>query len=412
MSFERSSFANSLYQSGSSPSKNNSVNSPGTPARNVGTGAAPVTPFSNIIGSSPGYGNSNTSFSPAAANSTFRSSPQQPYSQNQYAQSSPKTANDLRVKTSNNNFINASLSTPKTPLQRILPSSSSAGSAPNTPASPNSGNGNAKSATSSTSVPTGTWEHPSMKEIRKRTVNKELVLSRVLKNVAALVILSGAESVTKRVLNNFSWSSELIESQSLGDAIKYVKYFIWLVYVLLIYNIVTGVSQFIKPQEKFDDLPITSSQRKLLGLPASPNSATSSPSPPRYLKSSPQARVSPRGSSPLSRTSTASSSSSQASVSPLAKISTPSRSGTSLLSPSSSERKQQPVPSKVASGSPLATKSTSTATNNTTTSVASSTPTKTASTATQSSVSFTPTGRYVYLSESSPRRRSGLVRNI
>ncbi|KAA8897537.1 hypothetical protein TRICI_006717 [Trichomonascus ciferrii] len=226
---------------------------------------------------------------------------------------------------------------------------------------------NAYKPTTPSEVPTGSWEHPSLKDIRRRTVNKELVLRKVLVNLGVLLSIYLLGRLARRT--PLSLYLDWVRGQ--GPVLSAIATYGHLgLQLLCFFNVVVGLSQIFQPPEKFDDLPITPSQRKLLGLPESPNSARSSPSPPRYLKSSPQARVSPRP-SPLSKTSS----------SPLSKstatFGTPSKNGNNSNTNTPSSKQTNTL----ANDSPNS---------------ASGTP-------------FTPTGRYLYMTDS-PNRRSSLRR--
>lgn len=285
-----------------------------------------------------------------------------PFAKSLYISGTPKKGGEKQAGGSGSPSGSSQFVTPK----RTTPSKGS----PSTPqsASKFSTPPNAYKPSTPSEVPTGSWEHPSLKDIRRRTVNKELVLRHVLINIAILVFIYLLSRLGKRGPLHFyiGW----IESQGsiLSAVVKYGHIGLQL---LCFYNVVVGLSQLFQPPEKFDDLPITPSQRKLLGLPDSPNSAKSSPSPPRYLKSSPQARLSPRP-SPLSKSSS----------SPLSKstaiFNTPSKSGSNS---------NNNTPSK-----------------QTTNALASDSPNSSTGAA-----PFTPTGRYLYMTDS-PNRRSNLRR--
>lgn len=282
-----------------------------------------------------------------------------PFAKSLYISGTPKKGGEKQVTGSPSN--SSQFVTPK----RTTPSKGSS-STPQS-ASKFSTPPNAYKPSTPSEVPTGSWEHPSLKDIRRRTVNKELVLRKVLVNIAVLISIYLLSRLGKSgPLNLYvDW----IKSQ--GPVLSAVMTYGHIgLQLLCFFNVVMGVSQLFQPPEKFDDLPITPSQRKLLGLPDSPNSAKSSPSPPRYLKSSPQARVSPRP-SPLSKSSS----------SPLSKSSaifnTPSKSG---------NNSNNNTPSK-----------------QTTNALANDSPNS------SSGTPFTPTGRYLYMTDS-PNRRSSLRR--
>jgi nucleoporin POM34 len=285
-----------------------------------------------------------------------------PFAKSLYISGTPKKGGEKQVTGSpsgGSQFVTPKRTTTTTPSTKGSPQSASKFSTPP----------NAYRPSTPSEVPTGSWEHPSLKDIRRRTVNKELVLRKVLVNIAVLISIYLLGRLAKRGGGgSLSVYVDWIKSQGpiLSTVMTYGHVGLQL---LCFFNVVVGLSQIFQPPERFDDLPITPSQRKLLGLPDSPNSAKSSPSPPRYLKSSPQARVSPRP-SPLSKSSS----------SPLSKgsavFNTPSK---------SANNSNTNTPSKQTNG--LSNNSPNSAT---------ATP-------------FTPTGRYLYMTDS-PNRRSSLRR--
>jgi nucleoporin POM34 len=288
---------------------------------------------------------------------SFESSP---FAKSLYLSGTPKKGSNSQPSTPTNQ-----------PLRRLISgtrSGSSPDSLPATPIIPNA----YKPSITPNSVPTGYWEHPSLKEIRKRTVNKELVLRQVFINA---ILLAGLYMCKERI-KKWTWIADLIESYP--QVLYYTSYLLTGFQLLLVYNILAGIKSLIEPQEKFDDLPITPHQRKLLGLPDSPTSSKSTPSPPKYLKSSPHARTSPRPSSPLSHSPTA--------TTPISKL----NSSTSTILKGSPS-----TPSPVAYN--LVKRPTGATVTNVSSSATNSSPKS------SQKPSFTPSGRFMYMTDS-PKR--------
>lgn len=297
-----------------------------------------------------------------------------------------------------------------------------------------------------TSVPTGSWEHPSLAVIRNRTINKSQVLRTVFINVIGLIlfnlILHSARSVSAIPE---SIATELAKFSHIGF------YIVTALQCLFAFNITWNTYKLVKPQDTFDDLPLTPSQRKLMGLPDSPTAKVpqNPASPPRYLKSSAQTRYSPGPSvqtSPLSTSSPISGAAARSSPfnskpSNVVLTATPSKNTPASLVPESplaglsrklnspvkeQLRQQQPVlpqsPSVIASSTPIRPSTVSRLSTNsilkpnspgTSTPISIAKPDSIQSPSTPStstSVSFTPSGRYRYMAESPNRHRS--FRNI
>jgi nucleoporin POM34 len=226
-------------------------------------------------------------------------------------------------------------SSPKTTQMSVLaqpsnspitssPISSSNTATPRTPKVPNTPN--AFKPSSPDKVPTGSWSHPAYSEIQKRTVNKEKIVKKVLINITVLVGLY----ISAQILSEFSFINSMMHS--LPEVSRWMSRGVMALQFITAYNVVHGLWRLLQFQDKFEDLPLTPSQRKLFGLPESSKpSPKSTPSPPKYMKSSPQNRISPRP-SPLAR--------SVSSSSPLARLTSPARNGSgSDSSPSNSTSK-------------------------------------------------------------------------
>ncbi|KAG4305584.1 hypothetical protein PORY_001140 [Pneumocystis oryctolagi] len=131
--------------------------------------------------------------------------------------------------------------------------------------------------------PVGFWRHPLLdiifKRIRKAGVMEETI-KRLIINVMAIIIIH--------------WSL-IYFSKISRDIFKTIYIF---VHIILLYNVFEATLRFIRPKDTFLDLSLTPIQRKLFGLDPDGLFISSLPNnsitPPRYTKSSPQSRQSPR----------------------------------------------------------------------------------------------------------------------
>ncbi|EMR10230.1 hypothetical protein PNEG_01502 [Pneumocystis murina B123] len=142
--------------------------------------------------------------------------------------------------------------------------------------------------------PIGFWRHPSLdiifKRVRRVGVSEETI-KRLIVNVLAIIIIQWVKNYLnkKRFIETY-----LKEYNSLK---VYFKYFNIFIHVVLLYNVIEATLRLVRPKDTFLDLSLTPVQRKLFGLdphvfPSS--SLNNTITPPRYVKSSPQTRQSPR----------------------------------------------------------------------------------------------------------------------
>lgn len=133
-----------------------------------------------------------------------------------------------------------------------------------------------------TTVPTGNWEHPCLEIIRNRTFDKKEAVKKVLFNIVAYFALH-------KIIELFSRQPVSVDSYlgSLESYMLIAEHVVFVIRLALIYNIVWNSYKLLKPADTFEDLPLTASQRKLLGLPESSKAVDSSKAitPPKYLKS-------------------------------------------------------------------------------------------------------------------------------
>lgn len=164
----------------------------------------------------------------------------------------------------------------------------------NTGPRPASHNGTYPSPSIPVAAPTGKWEHPSLQEIRQRSVSKEVVLSKVLNNSIILATIMFAVKVAGTLIA----VKELVAKYP--SAMMYAKMAFMGLTCLCLFNIVGGLRILVTPRDPLDAVPMTAAQRKLLNLPnsartyyhAKPASHTHEPgssariyTPPRYPRS-------------------------------------------------------------------------------------------------------------------------------
>ncbi|KAI9760508.1 MAG: hypothetical protein M4579_001593 [Chaenotheca gracillima] len=161
-------------------------------------------------------------------------------------------------------------------------------------------------------TPTGTWRHPKLDEITKRqnaTTFNDRNIRIVLWNGISL-FGTWAIGWVMRVV--FSPIYNLTAPLS-----PYTYYPLWAIRLLLLFNVLQALAPLLRPKDDLLDIPLTPSQRALLGLdpkissPKTPGAQYITP--PRY----------PRSSTPASRT--PGSQQSAYSTSPLSRQETPSR---------------------------------------------------------------------------------------
>ncbi|PGH27203.1 hypothetical protein AJ80_01160 [Polytolypa hystricis UAMH7299] len=148
----------------------------------------------------------------------------------------------------------------------------------------------------------GTWRHPRLKEIVRRqnaTTFGDRDVRRILWNGSALVATG---FLGKAFIQYSLWLGSLFHFSTYPDAILLVLRLYFLV------NILVALYPLYRPKDTLSDIPLTPSQRLLLGLdprhtaPVTPGSTYLTP--PRYRLSSGSRKASPisPGSSPLSGT--------------------------------------------------------------------------------------------------------------
>ena len=157
---------------------------------------------------------------------------------------------------------------------------------------------------------TGTWRHPRFDEIARRqavTTFTDQNVHRILWNTGTLIFsfvaitIASRNDTAERILHNYL-------------AHPYIAYPLLLFRLLLVFNIAIAVFPLFREKDEMNDIPLTPSQRALLGLnPSSSTKHGTTPTaqfitPPRYAVASttrstprlPGSRGSPHGSSPLS----------------------------------------------------------------------------------------------------------------
>ncbi|KAG5359180.1 hypothetical protein CJU90_3914 [Yarrowia sp. C11] len=277
-------------------------------------------------------------------------------------------------------------------------------------------------------TPTGSWTHPSLKVVKQRSgISKEAMVKRVVYNALSWLVFVLLRSFIKRVF--FDWIAPLELFSLPSDDSPYWTYLLYLQYFIqgvLATNILQALFYLVQPQDKYADLPMTDEQRELMGLPKlnKKTDLKDVPTPPKYVRNSPGAMNFP---SPKSRSrSNSAASSPSAGSSAVGTISaSPGNSSVDLgnlsLGPSASPLRRQTshvvsnVPG-IGTPSPLGKSGLNVAknlqstgkpanTNAANMSLSQSTPigTPKGKSKLNQSQSFTPTGRYMYYSDS-PRK--------
>ncbi|EEH05437.1 conserved hypothetical protein [Histoplasma capsulatum G186AR] len=146
----------------------------------------------------------------------------------------------------------------------------------------------------------GTWRHPQLKEIVRRQ-NASTFGDRNVKKIA----LNGGCLITSGFLGTsfrqcYQWLGSMLNIPTYPDLVLLA------IRLLLLLNIVVALYPLYRPKDDLSDIPLTPSQRSLLGLDPS-HSAPATPgtkyvTPPRYRLSSGSRTASPisPSSSPLS----------------------------------------------------------------------------------------------------------------
>lgn len=329
MSFENSSFAKSLYVAGTPGRYNTRFTPSNSSSQALSSQALSVTPGKTIVAdtSSSGINNSFVNGTALDQSGMFGSS-----SGLAYNQPSTKSASRLQVKQfsavpftqnlkSSPNASKADASswgmtygnTSKTPeagnssfiaskAPVVLPSSEDGNTSMAIVAARMSSNGtlpvtpNAALPPKPTNVPTGNWEHPCLEIIRNRTFDKKEAVKKVLFNIVAYLVL---HKITSLSLSKYPRVEPYIGTlESYSVIVENLGFLLRLVFI---YNIVWNAYKLLKPADTFEDLPLTASQRKLLGLPESSKAVDPSKAitPPKYLKSTVPNRYYYAGPDPL-----------------------------------------------------------------------------------------------------------------
>jgi len=157
-----------------------------------------------------------------------------------------------------------------------------------------------KSTTPVASQSPGKWRHPRLQEIVKRqnaATFSDTNMRKALCNGGAFVLVS----ILKGPIKGYSYRSGLVEHGSRAPDI-----FITALCILFVINIVVALLPLFRPKDNLADIPLTPTQRALLGLdpsstpPVTPG--TQYITPPKYRLSSPARTASPgsRNASPNS----------------------------------------------------------------------------------------------------------------
>jgi nucleoporin POM34 len=327
MSFENSSFAKSLYVAGTPGRYNTRFTPSNSFSQALSSQAFSVTPGKTNVADTSSSGinklvvngsasdqsgmfgsSSGLAYNQSPTNSVSRLQLKQFSAMSSTQESSP---NALKADASSWSIIYGNPSkTPEAGNSRfiaskpstILPSSEDGNTSMSIVAARMSFNGtlpvtpNAALPPKPTTVPTGNWEHPCLETIRNRTFDKKEAVRKVLFNMVAYLVLHKTISL---FLSQYARAESYLGSLESYSVIS--ENLIFLLRLVFIYNIVWNAYKLLKPADTFEDLPLTASQRKLLGLPESSKAIDPSKAitPPKYLKSTVPNRYYYAGPGPL-----------------------------------------------------------------------------------------------------------------
>ncbi|KAI0525411.1 nuclear pore complex component-domain-containing protein [Xylaria bambusicola] len=136
------------------------------------------------------------------------------------------------------------------------------------------------SATPVTDSP-GTWRHPRIEEITRRqeaSAFTEKNVRRILINVSLLIFLFLLLPLLKKALP---------PRRSVPQAWTWFQYISYILYSVPLVNIVLNLAPLFLTKDDCSDIPLTSGQRRLLGLPplsAPPTPGSEYSTPPRYTR--------------------------------------------------------------------------------------------------------------------------------
>ncbi|KAL4902395.1 nuclear pore complex component-domain-containing protein [Aspergillus multicolor] len=153
----------------------------------------------------------------------------------------------------------------------------------------------------------GKWRHPQLDEI----VRRQHAGTFGDQNVRRLVWNGSALFITWAFGSTFRSYSQWIESTI--EIPMYSELTLLLIQLVFVFNILVALFPLFRPKDEMPDIPLTPTQRALLGLnpstTSSPTPATSYATPPKYRVSSGSRTVSPASlsGSPLSASASASS---------------------------------------------------------------------------------------------------------
>lgn len=140
-------------------------------------------------------------------------------------------------------------------------------------------------------TPTGSWTHPSVKVVKQRSgISKEAMVKRVVYNALSWLVFVLIRSFVKRLFFDWIAPTELLSLPSDDSPVwKYALYLQYFVQGVFATNILQALFYLVQPQDKYADLPLTQEQRELLGLPklSKPTEIKDIPTPPKYVRHSP-----------------------------------------------------------------------------------------------------------------------------
>ncbi|RPA86991.1 hypothetical protein BJ508DRAFT_410580 [Ascobolus immersus RN42] len=142
-------------------------------------------------------------------------------------------------------------------------------------------------------TPTGSWRHPALDRIarqRRDDTFTDASVRRIAINFAGLVCTFVVFNHVKEY-SLMKYLFRLLPKEIYNNS----TYIIWLLRLLMVYNIAETINRAFTTENEFRNVPLTPQQRRLLGLnpnvPTPPDASLATP--PRYAKTTPNSRSAP-----------------------------------------------------------------------------------------------------------------------
>ncbi|KAK9464363.1 nuclear pore complex component-domain-containing protein [Lipomyces arxii] len=140
-------------------------------------------------------------------------------------------------------------------------------------------------------VPTGEWRHPALDAVNAQTLKtgftQQTSRKMFLNAVALVVYYSGVRLAAKVLFLQELWTGNV-------KFAKNMRYIGIMLQLLFLWNIIDGLIRLVRPKDQLTDVPLTPTQRKLMGLDPGPNTPITPITPPKYVKNMSLTRESPR----------------------------------------------------------------------------------------------------------------------